>query len=86
MDEGELLLILSPYRRTENRSCSWSDPEIYYRFDEKDIHKILTKINELWLKMLVEKSELSAKVKVYEAIIENSNFKMAVVRKKKEEE
>lgn len=86
MDEDELLLILSPYRREERGVYSWSEPEISYRIDKKDIPKIMNGIDKLWRKMIVENSELGAKVKVYEAILENSNFKMAVVRKKKEED
>lgn len=43
-------------------------------------NEIYTKVVEIY----VENSELHAKVNTYEAILENSNFKMAVVRKAKE--
>lgn len=50
-----------------------------------DFPKMADKIHEALSDKLVEwkveRAELIAKVKVYESIIENSSFKMAVVRK-----
>lgn len=42
-------------------------------------NKIYEKIAELLLELKIENAELHAKTKVYEAIIENSNFKAAVI-------
>lgn len=57
---------------------------------QADAYKIVTEIvNQMQAendKLSVENAKLSAKIFAYEAILQNSNFKMAVVRKKKEEE
>lgn len=57
---------------------------------QADAYKIVTEIvNQMQAendKLSVENVKLSAKIFAYEAILQNSNFKMAVVRKKKKKE
>ena len=52
----------------------------------EDAYRIVTKIvNELQPeieKLKLENGQMSAKIFAYEAILQNSNFKMAVMRKK----
>lgn len=54
-----------------------------------DAYRIVTKIvNGLQPeieKLKLENGQMSAKIFVYEAILQNSNFKMAVVRKKEKQ-
>lgn len=54
-----------------------------------DAYRIVTKIvNGLQLeieKLKLENGQMSAKIFAYEAILQNSNFKMAVVRKKEKQ-
>lgn len=54
----------------------------------EDAYRIVTKIvNEFQPeieKLKLENSQMSAKIFAYEAILQNSNFKMAVMRKKEE--
>lgn len=47
---------------------------------------IVNKMQSETDKLAKENAQMSAKIFAYEAILQNSNFKMAVVRKKKEEE
>ena len=54
----------------------------------QDAYKVVTKIvddmqSEIE-RLTLENGQMSAKIFAYEAILQNSNFKMAVVRKKEE--
>lgn len=83
MSEDELQSILSPYHIVHEGRYSWEKKDCY-EINAVEIPKLILKIDVLWRGLKTEKAELEARVKVYEAIIENSNFKMAVVREKKE--
>lgn len=54
-----------------------------------DAYRIVTKIvnglQPVIEKLKLENGQMSAKIFVYEAILQNSNFKMAVVRKKEKQ-
>lgn len=63
------------YEYVVNRSDAYSIAETIVKEMQTEIDK-LTK----------ENAQMSAKIFAYEAILQNSNFKMAVVRKKNEEE
>lgn len=53
-----------------------------YSIAETIVKEMQTEID----KLTKENAQMSAKIFAYEAILQNSNFKMAVVRKKNEEE
>lgn len=53
-----------------------------YSIVEAIVSEMQTEID----KLTKENAQMAAKIFAYEAILQNSNFKMAVVRKKKEEE
>lgn len=53
-----------------------------YSIVEAIVNEMQTEID----KLTKENAQMSAKIFAYEAILQNSNFKMAVVRKKKKEE
>ena len=76
--EENILTIVKAYA-TKERDRYYSElKEVKFPDVAKAIYEmILDKI----IDVRAENAELSAKVKAYEAIIENSNFKMAVVRK-----
>ena len=54
----------------------------------QDAYKVVTKIvNDMQPeieRLTLENGQMSAKIFAYEAILQNSNFKMAVVRKEKQ--
>lgn len=49
------------------------------------VTNIVTKMQPEIERLTLENGKMSAKIFAYEAILQNSNFKMAVVRKKEEE-
>ena len=78
ISENDILKILERHKRKAN--YSWESSHII----SSDFSLIAKEIMDLLSYYFnVENAELSAKVKAYEAIIENSNFKMAIQRKKK---
>jgi hypothetical protein len=68
------------------KACATKEFDHYYSYlKEVKFPDVASAIYRMLLEKVMdirtENAELSAKVKAYEAIIENSNFKMAVVRK-----
>lgn len=68
-------------KRHSKKRYDWNDSE--REFDASDRQEMIADIKWLFKKELAERD---AKIYAYEAIISNSNFKAAVVRKKKEDE
>ena len=79
--EEEIVKILEKYKTPATKS--WEEDCLQKHSFERVAEEILGLLSYYYN---VENAELKAKVKAYEAIIENSNFKMAVIRKRKEEE
>lgn len=71
--------------QSEKEIKDWRDKYVhdYYYIKEDKYSDVINEILNLMAKQIQEDAVLSAKVKVYEAIIENSNFKMAVKRSEK---
>lgn len=76
--------ILEKYQERQEHYSDYARAYIIdYRYvKDSSFDDVVREILELFLEQRQENAELSAKVKAYEAIIENSNFKMAVQRRK----
>ena len=71
--------ILKQYQ-SEASKVDWHDNFVhdYYYIKDDKFNDVAIAILELTTEQAQEVATLSAKVKAYEAIIENSNFKMAI--------
>ena len=70
-------------KHSSNAGSEWHKNIIIY---DSSFDTIAEEIYGLIRNQSIENIELQAKIRVYEAVLDNSNFKMAVIRKRKEEE
>lgn len=74
--------ILEHYQSEHYGTNYFGESKVDYRYiEDSDYANIEQDLLDLLFEMNAENAELSAKVKAYEAIISNSNFKAAVQRK-----
>lgn len=86
IDIGQLRGVLAPFKKMREKEFSWRKDTYYYSIDESSLEQILYEINDFIVTDRAKMAQLEAKIYAYEAILSNSNFKMAVVRSKKRED